>query len=274
MRPFRNLSSRLNQAQLLGMVCLLFLTAQVSRAQADPTISINDISMAERDSGLFGYQFTISVSAPSSKDVTITATTQAGTATDNVDFGAGSVTLTIPAGQTSQTVTVFIIGDTIVENNETFFLNLSNPVNATVAKGQGVGTIIDDDSLFLLNQTSSSRGLAVDSVFHTHESFAINTGDMAFYSSDHRMRIVVFAAGLKVALNGENASAVTATAEDSVGTIRPLTVESVDQVPNMNNWLTQVTLKLNDQIPAGDIKVRITWHGITSNPVTVAVTAQ
>ena len=87
------------------------------------------------------------------------------------------------------------------------------------------------------------------------------------------MRIVVFAVGLKLA-QGENASAVTATAEDSVGTIRPLTVESVDVVPNMNFWLTQVTLKLNDQVPAGDMKVRITLHGVTSNAVNVAVTAQ
>jgi hypothetical protein len=255
------------------MICLLFLTAQVSRAQADPTVSINDISMAERDSNLFGYEFTVSLSAASTKQVSVTVTTQAGTASDNVDFGAGTVTLNIPAGQTSQTVTVFIIGDTIVEGTENFFLNLSNPVNCTIAKGQGVGTIIDDDTLILLNQTSSSRGLAVDSVFHTHEPFAINTGDMAFYSSDHRMRIVVFAIGLKLAA-GETASAVTATAEDSVGTIRPLTVEAVNQVPNMNFWLTQVTLKLNDQVPAGDMKVRITLHGVTSNPVTVAVTAQ
>jgi hypothetical protein len=270
MRPFRNLSSRLKQAQLLGMVCLLFLTAQVGRAQADPTISINDISMAERDSNLFGYEFTVSLSAASTKQVSVTVTTQDGTATGNVDFGAGSVTLNIPAGQTSQTVTVFIIGDTIVEGTEQFFLNLSNPVNATIAKGQGVGTIIDDDTLILLNQTSSSRGLAVDSVFHTHEPFPITTGDLPFYSSDHRMRIVVFAIGLKFVAG----DTVTATGEDSVGTIRPLTVEAVNQVPNMNNWLTQVTLKLNDQVPAGDMKVRITWHGVTSNPVTVAVTAQ
>jgi len=42
----------------------------------------------------------------------------------------------------------------------------------------------------------------------------------------------------------------------------------------MNFWLTQVTLKLNDQVPAGDMKVRITLHGVTSNAVNVAVTAQ
>jgi Calx-beta domain len=270
MRLFQNLSSRLNRVQLLGIICLLFLTAQVGRAQSDPTISVNDISVAERDSGLYGYEFTISLSAASTKKVSVTASTQPGTATTDVDFGGGLVTVDLPAGQTSITVTVYIKGDTIVEPNETFFLNLTNPVNATIAKGQGVGTIIDDDTLFLLNENNSSRGLALDSVFHTRESFKINTGDLPFYSSDHRMRIVVFAVGLKLAVS----QTVMATAEDSVGTIRPLTVEAVNEVPNMNNWLTQVTLKLNDQIPAGDMKVKIIWNGVTSNAVNVAVTAQ
>ena len=74
---------------------------------------------------------------------------------------------------------------------------------------------------------------------------------------------------------GENASAVTATAEEAGGTIRPLTVEFVGQVPNMNNWLSQVVLKLNNQITtAQDIKVRITVHGVTSNFVLVAVKPQ
>jgi hypothetical protein len=273
MRLFLKSSSLLNTAKLLAMLCLLLASAQISLAQT-PTININDITVAERDANLFGYEFTVSLSAASTQAVGVRVSTQAGSATDNVDFGAGSVVLSIPAGQTSQTVTVFIIGDTIPEGTEQFFLNLSQPVNGTIGDGQGVGTIVDDDTLVLLNQQGTSRGLAVDSVFHTSETFAINTGDLPFYSIDHRMRIVVFAVGLK--LNpGETASAVTATAEDSVGAVRPLTVEFVGQVPNMNNWLTQVVLKLNDQItPAQDIKVRITLHGVTSNPVTVAVKPQ
>jgi Calx-beta domain len=261
-------------ARFLGMICLLFLTAEITLAQSTPTLSINDISVAERDNSsvLFGYEFTVSLSATSTQPVSVTASTQDGTATGNVDFGAGSVLLTIPAGQKSQTVTVYIIGDTIVEGTETFFVNLSNPVNATIADGQGVGTIIDDDQLFLLNQTNSSRGVAVDSIFHSAEPIPIVT-DLSLYP-DGRMRIVVFAIGLKLAA-GETASAVIATAEDSVGTVRPLAVEYVGEVPNLNNWLTQVVLKQNDQITtAGDIKVRISLHGATSNPVLVAVKPQ
>jgi len=273
MRQFRFPSSRAITVQLLGMLCLLFLPAQITLAQSDPTLSINDLSVAERDKDLFGYEFTVSLSAASTKAVSVRVTTQAGTASDNVDFGAGSIVLNIPAGQTSQTVTVFIIGDTVVEGNETFFVNLSEPVNATIADGQGKGTIIDDDTLFLLTQDNSQRGVALDTALKTRESFPI-VANQNFFSSETRTRITVFAVGLKLAA-GENASAVMATAEDAVGTIRPLTVEFVGQVPNMNNWLTQVVLKLNDQITtAGDVKVRISLHGVTSNAIPVAVTPQ
>jgi uncharacterized protein (TIGR03437 family) len=72
---------------------------------------------------------------------------------------------------------------------------------------------------------------------------------------------------------GETASAVTATAEDTQGTIRPLTVEFVGAVPNFE-WMTQVNLKLTDQIPAGDVKIRISLHGVTSNAVLAQVKLQ
>ena len=45
----------------------------------------------------------------------------------------------------TKTATIQINGDTSVEPNETFFVNLSNPTNATIADGQGQGTIINDD---------------------------------------------------------------------------------------------------------------------------------
>ena len=260
---------RLNWTMLLGIVCLLFATAAPSLAQADPTLSINDIAVNETDSGLFGYEFNIRLSAPSDKTVSVTVSTQSGTAVGDVDFGAGSLVLNLQPGQTSLLVTVIIKGDTAVEGTEEFFLNLSNPVNATIADGQGLVSIIDDDALFLLTQPSSQRAAALHSVLFTQESFPLT--NPAFFSSDTRTRVVVFAVGLKLAA-GETASAVTATAEDSQGTIRPLTVEFVGTVPNNNNWLTQIVLKLNEQITTtGDLKIKISLHGVTSNTVLVGV---
>jgi len=258
--------------KLFGLICLLFVTAGITYAQGTPSLSINDITVPEGDNSsiLVGWDFTISLSAPSTQTVSVTVSTQAGSATDNVDFGAGSIVLNIPAGQTSQTVSIFIKGDTAVEGTENFFVNLSNPVNATIADGQGVGTIIDDDALLLLNQTGSTRAVALDSVTFVAETLPIITERN--FSSDQRARLMVFAIGLKLA-NGEAASAVTASAEDSTGTVRPLTVEFVGQVPNFP-WLTQVNLKLTDQIVPGEVKIRISLHGQTSNPVLVNLRPQ
>src|SRR5207247_2125525 len=68
------------------------------------------------------------------------------TATAGSDYITSSGTLTIAANATSGTFTVPIIGDTDVEANESFVVNLSNPVNASLANTQATGTITNDDS--------------------------------------------------------------------------------------------------------------------------------
>jgi Calx-beta domain-containing protein len=269
---FRFSTPGFNKTRLLGLICLLFVTAGITYAQGTPSVSINDITIDEGDSNnpLIGWDFTVSLSAPSTQPVSVTVSTQAGSATSNVDFGAGSAIVTFQPGQTSSSLTVFVIADTAVEGTEDFFLNLSNPVNATIGDGQGVATIIDDDALLLLNQTSSTRGVALDSVTYVAETIPIITERN--FSADQRARLIVFAIGTKLA-NGETAAAVTATAQDSTGTVRPLTVEDVRKVPGFP-WLTQVVLKLTDQIVPGDVKVKISMHNQTSNTILVALKAQ
>ena len=56
-------------------------------------------------------------------------------------------TLTFAAGETAKQVTVLVNGDLLDEINESFFLNLTNPINATLSDAQGLGTITDDDPL-------------------------------------------------------------------------------------------------------------------------------
>jgi len=244
----------------------------VSPGLVDPTLSINDVTVNEGDNGaLNSATFTVSLSAASQQTVSVLASTQSDTATGGLDFGSGSLTITIDPGTTSQTITVFVKGDSEVEGTEQFFLNLSNPVNATIADGQGVVTIVDDDALILLTEANAQRAIALDSVLATRDAFPIRNDSN--FSSDHRTRVSLFAVGLKL-LTGENASAVTATGEDSQGTVHPLVVEFVGKVPTYD-WLTQVVLKLNDQITVvGDIKIKIALHGATSNTVLVAVKPQ
>ena len=249
-----------------------FATKLVSPGVVDPTLSINDVTVNEGDNGVLNAAtFTVSLSAASQQTVSVLASTQSGTAIGGEDFGAGSLTITIDPGKTSQTITVFVKGDSEVEGTEQFFLNLSNPVNATIADGQGVVTIVDDDALILLTEANVQRAIALDSVLSTRDTFPIRNDSN--FSSDHRTRISLFAVGLKL-LPGDNASAITATAEDSQGTIRPLEVEFAGKVPTYD-WLSQVVLKLNDQITiVGDVKIKITLHGATSNTVLVGVKPQ
>jgi hypothetical protein len=68
----------------------------------------------------------------------------------------------IPAGQTIYTFDVTVKGDTLVEPNETFFVNISNvSANASVAHGQGLGTINNDDTpLLVISQVYGGGGNA------------------------------------------------------------------------------------------------------------------
>ena len=78
--------------------------------------------------------------------MTVDYATADGTATTaDGDYVAASGTLTFAPGVTTQTVTVTVNGDAKFEANETFVVNLTGPVNATILDGQGIGTITNDD---------------------------------------------------------------------------------------------------------------------------------
>ena len=114
---------------------------------AAPDLSINDVSQTEGHSGTTTFTFTISLSYPApSGGVSFDITTADDTATEPADYAAQSLTSqTIPAGNSTYTFTVTVNGDTTVETDETFFVNLTNVTGATVADGQGQGTISNDE---------------------------------------------------------------------------------------------------------------------------------
>ena len=117
-----------------------------------PLISVNDVTMAEGNEGNHNAVFTVTLSAPSTQSITVNYATANGTAqfVAPADYGARSGTLTFTPGQISKTITVPVVGDTRVEVNETFFVNLSAATNATITDGQGLGTITNDDAAPLL----------------------------------------------------------------------------------------------------------------------------
>lgn len=120
-------------------------TATITDDDAPPSISIADRSFPEPNFGAANLSFLVTLSAPSSKTVTVDYASADGTATAPSDYSPASGTLTFQPGETSRSVGVDMIGDTDFEADETLFMNLSSPVNATIADGQAVGTLVNTD---------------------------------------------------------------------------------------------------------------------------------
>jgi hypothetical protein len=111
-----------------------------------PTISIDDVAVDEGNFGVTPATFTVSLSNPSYLAITVDFATADGTATTaDGDYLATAGTLTFAPGDIVEPVAVTVNGDTTVEPDETFFVNLSNPMNATIADSQGQATIVNDD---------------------------------------------------------------------------------------------------------------------------------
>jgi len=110
-----------------------------------PALSISDVAVTEGNSGTTDAWFTLSLGRPSSSGVSVTFATSDGSASAGSDYVAKTGSLSIPAGETSKQFRVQVLGDTVDEPDEDFFVDLSNPSGATIADGRGVGTITDDD---------------------------------------------------------------------------------------------------------------------------------
>ncbi len=111
-----------------------------------PSMSINDVTLAEGDGGTVNAVFTVSLSSASGKTVTVDFATADAMATASADYQSASGKLTFNLGETSKPVTVTVNGDTLDEPDETFTVNLSNQTNVTIADVQGIGTIVNDDT--------------------------------------------------------------------------------------------------------------------------------
>lgn len=113
-----------------------------------PTISINDISVAEGNSGTTNADFTITLSAASGQAITVSYATADGTALAGSDYTASTGTATLFPGETSKTLSIAVNGDLTFEPDKTFIVNLSAPTGgATITRSKGSCTIVNDDAL-------------------------------------------------------------------------------------------------------------------------------
>lgn len=179
------------------------------------------------------------------------------------DFCSGWIRLLDPANNTA---TGFATG-------------IANPVDLTVAAdgslyylARGAGAVFriqyPAPAPILFTEASIDRAIAFDSVTMMRDPFPLRT--TFNFSSDHRTRIILVAGNADL-LPGENASAITAQAEDSLLMVYPLTVEFVGKVPGFD-WLTEIVVKLPESVAGtGDVMVSITLHGKVSNKARIKI---
>jgi hypothetical protein len=236
-----------------------------------PSVTIADVSTTEGTSS-FGNKLvplTIMVSAASGQTVTVAYATAANTASDT-DFVPVTGTVTLAPGETTIQLVLQYVSDRLAEGDETFFINLSNPNNATISDAQAVATIIDDDSPIL--QSAAGRATALEVFTFLREPFAAT--NQLYTGSDQRGRVMIFTLNLIVTPG----LVVTAQAVDDQQVTHQLPVEFVGNVPSFipvipqEPALTQIVLKLPEGITtAGDLRVRIIARGRLSNQVLIAV---
>ena len=109
------------------------------------SISIADVKTVEGDSGTPKAVFTVRLAAPSLQTVSVRYATRDGSAVAGKDYTAASGTLSFPPGVTSQSISVGLLAERVFEGDETFFVDLSAPVNAVIGRASATGLIANDD---------------------------------------------------------------------------------------------------------------------------------
>jgi hypothetical protein len=115
-----------------------------SIAAPSPAISVNDVTVTEGNAGTVTATFTITQDARGKSSVRYS--TANGTARSPDDYLSRTGRLKFAGGHRTNKVAITVVGDTLDESNETFFLRLSVPVGATLADAEGRGTITDNDA--------------------------------------------------------------------------------------------------------------------------------
>jgi uncharacterized repeat protein (TIGR01451 family) len=194
---------------------------------------------------------------------TINYATSNGSATQPGDYTSASGSLQFAPGETIKTFIVPIINDAFVEGNETINIILTSPTGGAVEGSPFTSTILilDNDKPLILTDEITLRAAALDSVTMVREPFPLQ--NIFNFSSDHRTRIMFFAAGIDL-LPGEPLSTITVQLEDTDHRIYPLVVEDIRNLPNFD--FSQIIVKLPDTLTlSGDHQLSLTFRGTTSN---------
>jgi hypothetical protein len=136
-------------------------TGTIVEAGTLPTLSINNVTASQGNTGTkaFTFSVTLSPAVPTGgQPVTVQYATADGSAVAGTDYTATSGTLTFTPGVTTRTVTVTVLGNPARVGDSNFTLNLSNPANAAILAGQGIGTIVNGNNTVSVTNATVTNG--------------------------------------------------------------------------------------------------------------------
>lgn len=236
-----------------------------------PTISINEVSVTEGNAGTKAATFTLTLSGPSVEAIAVRAVTSPGSATVSTDYNHVNLAVIFQPGTVTRTLDVPIIGDTSLESNETFSVNLTEAFATTIADGEGQGTIIDDDTLLMLEELGPApqQAAAFESLLFTRDPFTVKSKvDWFNLPPGQNTLVLIFAQNLRLN-QGETAADVIVNLVDANNQSFDVPATDVRAVANVD--LTQVLFRLPDALATGTCKVSIKAHGQTSNMGTIRI---
>jgi VCBS repeat-containing protein len=112
--------------------------------QSRPALSIDDVPVTEPLAGTTDADFMVSLSVATCQPVTVRIDTTNDSAVAPDDFVSAGNTLTFNPGETMKNVAIAVKSDSDAEPTERFFVNLSSPTGASIARSQGSGTITNN----------------------------------------------------------------------------------------------------------------------------------
>lgn len=244
--------------EFLGNPNTLVVTIQ-DQSKA-PTIVQNDPAVVEGDAGstrelLFTFKLSALTGRSVSADFATSNLNATGGSCSNpgTDYETTSGTISFQPGDASTvTIPVKICGDTFAEGFEEFRVNLSNLSNATADSSHGTGRIIDDDELELLTEQTGptvNQAVALDALLFLRDPFpVIGVPEWFANGTDRNTRVMFFVRNLH---QSPDSPFTVAVELETLNRFFTVPAEDVRYVPNAD--LTQVVMRLPDDLPAGTI---------------------
>jgi probable HAF family extracellular repeat protein len=259
-------------------------TGTITDDDATPMIQITNVTAPEPSPGPTSFVFTVSLTNPSSSQITVDyvtdttgATATAGAScSGGVDFvSVASSGLTFSAGETSKQVSVTVCGDNTLEPDETFSVNLSgNSANSVLPTNlKGTGTITPQVPVVYVEQGTALNPIptaaAVDSVTFARGPFRL-VNNLNF-SEDRLTRVILVTSNLGMTQADLATGILTVNV---AGYATPLPIEHVGTITGLDASFIIVRLPadLNPAPGPNNLTLTVKMGSATSNATILSIT--